>query len=273
MYSKLKLLIMILVRSLSILSVFSFLVFLHACSSDQIEVVDCDVSGPGIMDSEVIDADCQPTGQITVTPVGGNGQLMYSIDDVNFQSEPTFSNLSSGSYSITVVDAEGCTGVAEVVVGNSGSDLDFTTETTTGGCGAGEGSIVVNATGGMGGYTYRLGTGVFGTSNTFENISGGSYNVAVKDEQGCITSMNVQVMSGVSFESNVKPIIDLNCNVTSCHGNDPALPTFNSYNEIKNSSARIKSVTQSGAMPPEDKLTQNQIDLIACWVDDGAPNN
>lgn len=261
------------VRSLFLIVSTSLLVFLYSCSSDQIEVVDCDVSGPSIEDSEVTDADCQPTGQVSVTAVGGNGQLLYSIDGVNFQNEASFSNLSSGSYTITVVDAEGCTGTAEVAVGNSGSDLDFTTETTTGGCGSAEGTIVVNATGGMGGYTYRLGTGVFGSSNTFDNVSGGSYNVAVKDEEGCITSMNVQVLSGVSFSSDIKPILDTNCSVTSCHGNDPSLITFNTYTQIKNNATGIRSVTQSGAMPPEDKITQNQIDLIACWVDDGALNN
>ncbi len=264
---------MILVRSILLLSILSFLIFLNSCSSDQIEVVDCDVSGPSIEDSEVTDADCQPTGVITVTTVGGNGQLMYSIDGVNFQGEASFSNLASGTYTITVVDAEGCSGTADVTVGNSGSDLSFTAETTTGGCGTETGSIVVNATGGVGGYTYRLGTGVFDMSNTFEGISGGSYNIAVKDEEGCITSKNVQVLSGVSFSSDIKPIIDTNCSVTSCHGNDPSLPKFNTYNEIKNSATSIRSVTQSGAMPPKDKLSQNHINLIACWVDDGALNN
>ena len=40
--------------------------------------------------------------------------------------------------------------------GIAGSDLDFTAETTTGGCGAAEGTIVVNATGGMGGVTLTV---------------------------------------------------------------------------------------------------------------------
>lgn len=262
-----------LVRSFILLSLFSFLITLSSCTSDQIEIVDCDVSGPTLEDSEVTDADCQPTGVITAAAVGGNGQLMYSIDGVNFQSETTFDNLASGGYVITVVDAEGCTATENVTVGNSGSDLNFTTETTIGGCGTGTGTIQVSATGGMGGYTYRLGTGVFASSNTFENVSGGSYNVAVQDEEGCITSRNIQVLSGVSYSSEIKQIVDTNCSVTSCHGNDPSLITFNSYTEIKNNASRIRSVTQSGAMPPEDKLSQNNIDLIACWVDDGALNN
>ncbi len=264
---------MIMVRAILLMVVFSSLAFLYSCSSDQIEEVDCDISGPSLEVSEVIDAECQPTGKVTVTASGGSGVLLYSIDGINFQPEATFSNLSSNSYTITVVDANGCTNTTEAAVGNSGSDLNFTAETTTGGCGTGTGSIMVNATGGIGGYTYRLGTGVFVDTNTFENVSGGLYTITIKDEEGCITSKQVQVLSGVSFTDDIKPIIDTNCSVISCHGSDSSLPKWETYADIKGSASKIRSTTQNGTMPPEDKLTQSQIDKIACWVDDGAPNN
>jgi len=260
-------------RNLFLLSFAIYLTFLLSCSSEQIPEIDCDVSGPLLEVSEVIDANCQPTGKITVSATGGIGTLLYSIDSINFQPEPAFFGLSSNTYTITVVDAESCTHTVEAAVGNSGSDLDFTSETTIGGCGTNEGSITVTASGGVGEYTYRLGTGVFGDNNTFENISGGAYTLAVKDEEGCITSKSIRVLSGVSFTSEIKPIIDTNCSVTSCHGNDPAIPDWSTYADVKESASKIKSVTQNGTMPPEDKLSQNQIDLIACWVDDGAPDN
>ncbi len=264
---------MTLVRQFFFLAISMYLLQLISCTSEQIQEVDCDISGPSIEVSEVVDADCQPTGKVTVVATGGNGQLLYAIDGINFQPEATFSNLSSNVYTITVVDEEGCSNTVEASVGNSGSDLNFTAESTTGGCGTDEGSITVNATGGVGAYTYRLGTGVFVESNIFENVSGGTYAVAVKDEEGCLTTKNVQVLSGISFSSIIKPIIDTNCSVATCHGSDSSIPKWDTYAAIKARASSIRSVTQNGTMPPDDKLSQNQIDQIACWVDDGAPNN
>src|SRR5690606_1149380 len=48
-------------------------------------------------------------GVITVTAMGGTGDLEYSIDDENFQEENFFENLAAGTYTVTVRDENGCT--------------------------------------------------------------------------------------------------------------------------------------------------------------------
>ena len=49
---------------------------------------------------------------------------------------------------------------------------------------------------------------------------------------------------------------------------------FTVFSNIQSSASQIKSLTQSGAMPKNgSKLSQTQLDAIACWVDDGALNN
>ncbi len=255
-----------------VLSVFSIL-YVTSCGSDQMEEVDCAISGPSLEQGEVVPAGCQPTGSITVTATGGNGELLYSLDGISFQASPTFADLSGGDYTVTVVDAQGCMDAVTVAVTNESSDLNFTASTTTGGCGSEEGSIEITATGGAGDYTYRLGTGNFITSSTFENISGGSYNVSVKDAEGCIHSGTVKVQSGVSFSTSVKPIIDNNCSVATCHGEDPTIPVFSTWSDISGNAQRVRSQVSAGTMPPDDELSQNQIDLILCWIDDGAVNN
>ncbi|MFM1744703.1 MAG: hypothetical protein RLZZ630_640, partial [Bacteroidota bacterium] len=57
------------------------------------------------------------TGTITVTAPTGAG-LTYSINGINYQSSTTFSGLAPGSYTVTVRNADGCTGPGTVAVVN-----------------------------------------------------------------------------------------------------------------------------------------------------------
>jgi gliding motility-associated-like protein len=45
---------------------------------------------------------------IEATATGGFGTYEYSIDAINWQSSPTFSNLQNGNYTVYVRDIQGC---------------------------------------------------------------------------------------------------------------------------------------------------------------------
>lgn len=51
---------------------------------------------------------CSNLGEITVTAAGSTG-FTYQLNGGAFQSSPTFSNLSGGTYTVTVKDVDGCT--------------------------------------------------------------------------------------------------------------------------------------------------------------------
>lgn len=68
-----------------------------------------------------------------------------------------------------------------------------------------------------------------------------------------------------SFQSDVFPLIKSKC--WRCHNN------MADYNQVKSLSTQIKDNVISGAMPKDDKLTNDQKDIIVCWVEAGAPNN
>ncbi len=58
------------------------------------------VSQPGCFD--------QKNGNITVEQTGGVAPIRYSIDGINYQPSPSFTNLGGGTYQITALDANGC---------------------------------------------------------------------------------------------------------------------------------------------------------------------
>lgn len=79
----------------------------------------------------------------------------------------------------------------------------------------------------------------------------------------------------VTFSDVIKPIIDTNCAVKSCHVAGPSLRVdFTNFANIQNYAAEIKERTATRDMPRGGRvLTSEQIAQIACWVDNGAQNN
>jgi hypothetical protein len=67
--------------------------------------------------------------------------------------------------------------------------------------------------------------------------------------------------------------MEKNCATTGCHNGVSRSNDFREYTSAKTFANSIKSKTQDRSMPFDGTLTQDQIDLIACWVDDGAVLN
>lgn len=124
-------------------------------------------------------------GQIAGFTTGGTAPYQYSLDGSTFQSA-AFTNLTPGSYTLTVMDANGCTDNTLVTI--AGPDLLQTnviniSQVT---CkGADDGSATVNVTGGSAPYTYSLDGTSFNTSIDLTNLSAGNYIVTVRDNNGC----------------------------------------------------------------------------------------
>jgi hypothetical protein len=62
-------------------------------------------------------------------------------------------------------------------------------------CSAFDGVIEATASGGNGGFTYSKDGTTFQTSNTFNNLAAGNYEITVKDTKGCTTKKTVTVTS------------------------------------------------------------------------------
>ncbi|PTX19320.1 gliding motility-associated-like protein [Pontibacter mucosus] len=132
--------------------------------------------------------------EVTVTNVsGGTGSYTYSIDGTNFQASATFTGLAAGNYTIYVKDANGCI-YSEAVALTDMAGPAFTATAKASTCGASNGSITVSApAAGYAPYTYALNGGSFQSSNIFTGLKAATYEVTVKDANGCVATKTVEV--------------------------------------------------------------------------------
>ena len=141
--------------------------------------------------------------------------------------------------------------------------------------GKSSGEITVSATGGKSPYMYSLDGTTFQSSDTFTGLSGDDYTVTVKDANDCTDTeiATVSEISEVFYANQIRPIIDANCQIPNCHGSNSSIPTWATYNDVKAKAVRIKIRTGAKTMPPTGPLSDTDIELIANWVDIGAPEN
>lgn len=250
-----------------------------ACSSDDPESADCSTLSVSVPDAgKQNPTDCTTSnGSITITATGGKEPYQYSLNGSAFQSNPQFVNLGAGEYSATVKDANACEqSLGPITLSITGITIDFTATSTDSGCKTSEGSLTVTATGGSGNYSYRVGNGSFVATNVFNALSAGSKSVTVRDNaDNCTVTKSVSITNGTSYADDIKAIIETSCAVSSCHVTGGSAPfAFTTVASVQAHAAAIKTTTANGSMPKSGTpLTQAQKDRIACWVDDGAPNN
>ncbi|MDH5476549.1 MAG: hypothetical protein OEX22_12705 [Cyclobacteriaceae bacterium] len=219
-------------------------------------------------------ADCgQTNGTLSVEAIGGNGVFSYSINNGTLQSEALFSQLSTGVYEVKVEDNTGCTTTSSATIEYNNPIIVDNVILVNAGCGSSIGSISVNVSGGDGAYSYSIDGVNYQLSTIFSGLEKGMYTVTIKDNSSCVSFIDVDLLSGVSFQQSVKSIIDTNCAVSGCHVSGGGRKDFSQISEIQANSADIKTRIISGNMPKNGSLTQNEINLIVCWIDDGAINN
>lgn len=148
------------------------------------------------------------SGIITVNPpTGGQGSnYMYTLNMLSEnpvvssgpQSNPVFTGLPAGTYSITVTDGFTCSATsANVVITEPTEVVPSLVLATTQTCNT-QSTLTLSATGGSGPYTYSTDqtftttTGSFATSVTFA-VPVGKYQYYVKDAKGCVAKISNEV--------------------------------------------------------------------------------
>jgi gliding motility-associated-like protein len=159
------------------------------------------------------DADCNgaSTGSATVVPNGGTLPYSYTWSP-NVGNTATVNNIPAGSYTVTVADQFGCSVISNINV-NEPTAIVLNMNANGTACLGNTGSIVINANGGTPGYQYSINNGAtFQNGNTFNNLSGGNYDVVVKDANGCQVAQTVNITTSTPPVINATPSVDVSCN-------------------------------------------------------------
>ncbi len=156
------------------------------------------------------------TGEIVVTAAGGTAGYEYSVNSAAFAAGTgTFSNLTAGSYTIAVRDANGCsTSLAPVTIAQPTQvAISLVSKKDIEACfGDGSGEIVVAASGGTAGYEYSINSGAFTASASFSGLVAGDYSIQVKDSKGCVATLpTITLIQPIALSASLASQINPTC--------------------------------------------------------------
>ena len=128
------------------------------------------------------------TGAIDITVSGGASPYTFAWSTGSAAED--ISQLSSGSYTVTVSDAAGCSGTKQFTVANA-SVITLNASMIRPDCNNTNGSIDLTVTGGAEPYTFQWSNGSVTEDNT--DVAAGLYSVTVTDNKGCSAQKSVLV--------------------------------------------------------------------------------
>ncbi|MDP2174992.1 MAG: hypothetical protein Q8K70_03675 [Bacteroidota bacterium] len=131
------------------------------------------------------------------------------------------------------------------------------------------GTIIVTATGSTD-FTYKLNNGDLQVSNRFDNLSAGTYEITVRDFEGCERTQNITVNAGGAMGdkfSAVKALVAQKCAISGCHAANGTIPNiFSTDCKIVERGALMKTKAVDSNM---GNLSTNEKSIILAWLNAG----
>ena len=206
-----------------------------ACDGQVIELI----WSAGAFDNEVSFDLVDPSGAVIFSqgPSPAVGSLYTTIGSCpgSGPNETSVSNLSSGTYQLTITDNVGCEIVENYAVQNTTSSLQIIASFITNeNCGQGQGQINYTVNNGLAPFIVTLdGEWDQFDQGFFNGLSQGSYLLMVTDANGCENSLTVVVANDFPFTAVLNDISDT-CNqgigaidLTVTGPNSPYIYTWN----------------------------------------------
>ena len=160
----------------------------------------------------VSDSSCTPAREGIATAVTTGGTLPYTYNwGAGIPLNNSTSDLASGTYFMTVTDANGCVFSDAFTIGSS-APFSLTYDTTDASCGGGmDGTISLTTSGAVPPLTYnwQIGSGLSGANPTM--VAAGAYGVTVTDGSGCSQTETVIVGEELNIDLDSTNIQDETC--------------------------------------------------------------
>ena len=166
-------------------------------------------------------------GTITITAIGGSGSYQYSIDSgTTYQASNVFSGLNGDTYCVFVRNADATcivSGQCVTLTDKVAPIISTVANTSPTDCGVADGTITITASSSIGNsLEFSIDGGLsWQVSNVFSALSGGVYQIRVRNADGTCEVSN----PNVTLIDKVQPIITVitPTNPTNCGSNDGSI--------------------------------------------------
>lgn len=160
------------------------------------------------------DASCNGVndGTATAVPVGGTLPYTYAWSTVPVQTTQGITNLTAGSYTVTLTDASGCTSTASKVIAQPNALSVSITKSDLNCNGDNSGVALANVLGGTAPYTFAWDDPLAQTTNPASGLAAGPYNVTVTDNKGCTATSSTNLIEPAVLTANINTSTNPTCN-------------------------------------------------------------
>ncbi len=153
------------------------------------------IEGPSTLNLEVSPSTCGlNNGEIQILQIqGGTPTFNYLLNNQPFGAQTNFTNLTAGSFLVSVIDQNGCTADTSVVL-NALPDLNISISATANvSCfGGNNGIAIVNIISGTAPFNLLWSNSATGLSAT--GLQAGNYSVQIIDSAGCIDNQQINIL-------------------------------------------------------------------------------
>lgn len=152
-------------------------------------------------------------GSVVLTATGGTPTYTYSANGVVFQNQNQFGGLAAGTYTYMVMDINGCQASVSLTVAEPLSGVQISEVLVNDpACGLStNGAVTVQASGGTPSYTYSANGSIFQSSPILSGLGVGTYNVMVRDANGCTSTQEVTLQAPPALEITVVNVVGVEC--------------------------------------------------------------
>lgn len=151
------------------------------------------------------------SGQIQVFGYSPQGGLQYQLNQGQLQGNGHFRNLPVGSYSITLIDGQGCDTLLTDIQLSQPPQLALNIQQSDVSCfGEREGEAEATVTGGVPPYTYHWTPGNR-RNRVVTNLAAGVYQLSVTDAHGCIIRSDMNILEPPELRLRVLDISPAYC--------------------------------------------------------------
>lgn len=182
------------------------------------DTVTTTISQPSLLSASITattDISCNGgnNGAATVTATGGTTPYTYSWATTPTQTNASATNLSAGSYPVTITDTNGCIAKDTAIIAEPNIlDANISASNNISCNGGNNGAATVSINGGTAPYTYSWNTIPIQTGTTATGLTAGIYIVTVTDNNNCADTAMITITEPAALNLSIAGTTNILCN-------------------------------------------------------------